>query len=53
MVGVGCDRSTGVKSEMPVDAIIEFLKTLQVLPPGTHSLVVDESGRPKTWPPRP
>jgi hypothetical protein len=35
------------------DAIIEFLKTLQVLPPGTHSLVVDESGRPKPWPPRP
>ena len=29
------------------------LKTLQVLPPGTHSLVVDESGKPKTWPPRP
>jgi cytochrome c peroxidase len=34
------------------DAIIEFLKTLQVLPPGTKSLVVDENGRPKEWPPR-
>ena len=34
------------------DAVVEFLKTLQVLPPGTHSLIVDENGRPKTWPPR-
>jgi cytochrome c peroxidase len=34
------------------DAVIEFLKTLQVLPSGTHSLIVDEKGRPKTWPPR-
>jgi CxxC motif-containing protein (DUF1111 family) len=32
--------------------VIEFLKTLQVLPPGTHSLTVDENGRPKEWPPR-
>jgi cytochrome c peroxidase len=31
------------------DAIIEFLKSLQVLPPGTPSLVVDERGRPRTW----
>lgn len=34
------------------DSIIEFLKTLQVLPPGTKHLVVDEDGRPKEWPPR-
>jgi cytochrome c peroxidase len=34
------------------DAVIEFLKTLQVLPPGTHSLIVDENGKPKAWPPR-
>jgi hypothetical protein len=34
------------------DAVIEFLKSLQVLPPGTPYLVVDEKGRPKTWPPR-
>jgi hypothetical protein len=40
-------------SDYDRDAVIEFLKTLQVLPPGTHSLVVDESGKPKTWPPRP
>ena len=33
------------------DSVIEFLKTLQVLPPGTRSLIVDESGRPKHWPP--
>jgi len=32
-------------------AIIEFLKTLQALPPGTKSLVVDERGRAKSWPP--
>jgi hypothetical protein len=32
-------------------AVIEFLKTLQVLPPGTKHLVVDEQGRPKKWPP--
>ncbi len=30
------------------DSIIEFLKTLQVLPPGTKSLVVDDGGKPRT-----
>jgi hypothetical protein len=34
------------------DALIEFLKTLQMLPPGTRHLVVNEHGRPKRWPPR-
>lgn len=34
------------------DCVIEFLKTLQVLPPGTKSLVVDERGEPREWPPR-
>jgi hypothetical protein len=33
------------------DSVIEFLKTLQVLPPGTRSLIVDERGRPRHWPP--
>ena len=33
------------------DAVIEFLKTLQVLPPDTRALVVDEHGRKKAWPP--
>jgi hypothetical protein len=31
------------------DAIIEFLKSLQVLPPNTPALVVDERGRPRLW----
>jgi Di-haem oxidoreductase, putative peroxidase len=34
------------------DAVVEFLKTLQVLRPGTPWLIVDELGRPKPWPPR-
>jgi hypothetical protein len=31
--------------------LIEFLKSLQVLPPGSRSLVVDQYGRPLPWPP--
>jgi cytochrome c peroxidase len=31
------------------DALIEFLKSLQVLPAGTASLVVDENLKPKKW----
>jgi hypothetical protein len=31
--------------------LIEFLKSLQVLPPGSKSLVVDEHGNPKEWAP--
>ena len=38
-------------SEYERDCVIEFLKTLQVLPPGTKSLVIDEHGHPKHWPP--
>lgn len=34
------------------DSVIEFLKTLQVLPPGTKHLVVDEHGKEKEWPPK-
>jgi hypothetical protein len=30
--------------------LIEFLKSLQVLPQGSKSLVVDENGKPKPWP---
>jgi cytochrome c peroxidase len=33
------------------DAVIEFLKTLQVLPPGTRARVVDENFRARQWPP--
>jgi len=35
------------------DALIEFLKTLQVLPPGTVDRIVDENYRARTWPPEP
>ena len=34
------------------DAVIEFLKTLQVLPPGTKDRIVDEKFQARTWPPR-
>ena len=33
------------------DALIEFLKTLQVLPPGTKDRIVDEQFKPRSWPP--
>jgi cytochrome c peroxidase len=32
------------------NALIEFLKTLQILPPGTRDLIVDENFRPRSWP---
>jgi cytochrome c peroxidase len=38
-------------SQYEQDCVIEFLKTLQVLPPGTRALVVDEHGKKKQWPP--
>lgn len=31
--------------------LIEFLKSLQVLPPGSKSLVIDDRGNHKDWPP--
>ncbi len=34
------------------DAVIEFLKTLRVLPAGVTSPVVDENFRPRLWPPQ-
>jgi len=39
-------------SEYEQGSIIEFLKTLQVLPPGTKHLIIDEDGEKKQWPPR-
>ena len=33
------------------DSVIEFLKSLQVLPPGTRNLIVDENYKAKVWPP--
>jgi len=38
-------------SDYDQDSVIEFLKTLQVLPKGERHLIVDENGRPKRWPP--
>ena len=35
------------------DGVIEFLKTLQVLPPGTKARIVDENFRARQWPPTP
>jgi CxxC motif-containing protein (DUF1111 family) len=32
------------------DAVIEFLKTLQVLPPGTKDRIVDETFHARSWP---
>ena len=32
-------------------ALIEFLKSMQVLPPGSTARIVDEKGRPRPWPP--
>jgi hypothetical protein len=39
-------------SEYDQGSIIEFLKTLQVLPENAPALVVDAEGRPRAWPPR-
>jgi cytochrome c peroxidase len=36
-------------SEYDQDSLIEFLKSLQVLPPGSKDLVVDENYKPKVW----
>jgi len=33
------------------DALVEFLKTLQVLPPGTRARIVDENFLARAWPP--
>jgi hypothetical protein len=33
------------------DSLIEFLKTLQVLPPGTKERIVDENFQAREWPP--
>jgi hypothetical protein len=39
-------RAFDALSDYEKDSLIEFLKTLQVLPPGTTSLVVDENAKP-------
>jgi len=40
-------------SDYERDSIIEFLKTLQVLPPGTKGRIVDENFHAREWPPSP
>ncbi|TXI20644.1 MAG: thiol oxidoreductase [Nitrosomonas sp.] len=40
-------------SEGEKDTVIEFLKTLKILPKDSKYLVVDEHGRKKHWPPKP
>ncbi len=39
-------------SDMEHNSIIEFLKTLQVLPEDSKHLVIDEHGKKKHWPPK-
>ncbi|MBM3766964.1 MAG: thiol oxidoreductase [Acidobacteria bacterium] len=38
-------------SDYDRNSLIEFLKTLQVLPPGTKHRIVDENFKPREWPP--
>ncbi len=33
------------------EALLRFLETLQVLPPGTKDSIVDERHQPRPWPP--
>jgi hypothetical protein len=53
--GEALESRTGFvnSTEYDRDSLIEFLKTLQVLPPGTTSLIVDEKFQPRKWPPGP
>ena len=56
---VEAHNGEALKQRMAFDAlspslqndVIEFLRSLQVLPLGSKSLVVDEHGNPKRWPP--
>ncbi len=54
-LGVIFDMSGSMKSkiERAREAVIEFLKTLQVLPPGTRERIVDEHYQARPWPPQP
>jgi hypothetical protein len=47
--GLSSRQSFDALSKDQQNGVIEFLKSLQVLPPGTKSLVVDERGHPKAW----
>jgi len=39
----------GLRAEQR-DFVIEFLKTLQVLPQGTSQLIIGDQQQPKAWP---
>jgi hypothetical protein len=43
-------RAFQAASEYDQDSLVEFLKSLQVLPLGTKDLIVDENYRKKKWP---
>jgi cytochrome c peroxidase len=45
-------RAFQALSKPEQDSLIEFLKTLQVLPHGTRDRIVDEKFRARDWPPR-
>jgi Di-haem oxidoreductase, putative peroxidase len=47
---VASRRAFQASSEYDQDSLVEFLKSLQVLPPGTKDLIVDENYRKKKWP---
>jgi cytochrome c peroxidase len=47
----GSQRAWQALREDDRAAVIEFLKSLRVLSPGAQSIVVDEAGRPRRWPP--
>lgn len=40
-------------SDYERDCLVEFLKSLQILPPGSQNLIIDETGHAKQWPPEP
>src|SRR5437879_4004176 len=46
---LGSRRAFQKLSEEEQNGLIEFLKSLQVLPPGTKDLIVDESYHPIHW----
>ena len=49
--GLESRKAFQASSEYDQNSLIEFLKTLQILPPGTKNLIVDEKFKPKSWPP--
>jgi hypothetical protein len=48
---IGSRKAFQAATEWEQDSLIEFLKSMQVLPPGITDLVVDENYRQKIWPP--